>query len=210
VGRIELGTDADNVRTDGTGQVFVGHGSGAIAVIEAASRRKLADIALPDHPEGFQLRPSQIFVNVPAARAIAVVDRVAQKQIAAWRVPNIGGNFPMALDRKAGRVFAVFRHPPTLVMLDGDDGRVIARASSCGDADDVFVDAKRRQIYVSCGDGAIGVFALGGDNIAARGSVATGSGARTSLFVPERDRLYLAVPSHGSEPAAIWVFRPLP
>ena len=34
--------------------------------------------------------------------------------------------------------------------------------------------------------------------------VPTAPGARTSLFVPERDRLYLAVRASGSEDAAVW------
>ena len=35
-------------------------------------------------------------------------------------------------------------------------------------------------------------------------------GARTSLFVPDLDRLYVAVRAHAKDPAAIWVLRPLP
>jgi hypothetical protein len=38
--------------------------------------------------------------------------------------------------------------------------------------------------------------------------VATVKGARTSLFSPELDRLFLAVRSQGSQSAAIWVFVP--
>jgi hypothetical protein len=38
--------------------------------------------------------------------------------------------------------------------------------------------------------------------------VPTVSGARTSLFVPEMDRLFVAVRAGSNEPAAIWVFRP--
>jgi hypothetical protein len=40
--------------------------------------------------------------------------------------------------------------------------------------------------------------------------VPTVSGARTSLFVPELDRLFVAVPARRNEPAVIWVFRPAP
>ena len=35
-------------------------------------------------------------------------------------------------------------------------------------------------------------------------------GARTSLFVPDLDRLFVAVRAASNEPAAIWVFRPAP
>jgi hypothetical protein len=40
--------------------------------------------------------------------------------------------------------------------------------------------------------------------------VPTVSGARTSLFVPELDRLFLAVRARSDDPAAIWVLRPSP
>jgi len=90
------------------------------------------------------------------------------------------------------------------------DGRRVASIAICGDADDVFLDAKRRRVYVSCGSGAIDVLDASGDTYQRMAHIATVSGARTSLFVPERDRLYLAVRASGREPAAIWVFRPSP
>jgi hypothetical protein len=40
------------------------------------------------------------------------------------------------------------------------------------------------------------------------GHIKTVRGARTSLWVPELDRLFLAVRASGAEAAALWVFRP--
>src|SRR6266568_4412234 len=94
-GRIELGDDADNVRVDiASNRVFVGYGSGALAVIDPATNGKIADISLQAHPESFQLARSdrRIFVNVPKAREIAVVDRFAGKQTVSWPIDN-GSNF---------------------------------------------------------------------------------------------------------------------
>jgi len=76
-GVVALGDDADNIRVDPlTGHAIVGYGQGGLAVIDAVAGRKIADIRLPAHPEGFQLRPRdrRIFVNVPDARQIAVID----------------------------------------------------------------------------------------------------------------------------------------
>jgi YVTN family beta-propeller protein len=212
-GRIDLKDDADNIRVDAdANRVYVGYGSGALAVIDPATQTALANIPLKAHPESFQLDPasSRIYVNVPDAHQIAVVDRAAQKQVAAWQVPEAGANFPMALDTEGKRVLAVFRHPPLLVALDAKSGRVAAKLGTCGDADDVFVDAKRKRVYVSCGAGYIEVFAAGGDGYTSIARLPTASGARTSLFVPALDRLYLAVRATASEPAAIWVYRPQP
>src|SRR6185503_10307400 len=119
-------------------------------------------------------------------------------------------NFPMALDAEKGRILSVFRNPPQLIAFAMADGRRVADVAVCGDADDVFLDAKRRRVYVSCGSGAIDVLDASGDAYPRIAHLATVSGARTTLFVPERDRLYLAVRATGGEPAAIWVFRPEP
>ena len=74
----------------------------------------------------------------------------------------------------------------------------------------MFVDAKRHRVYVSCGEGVVDVFAADAAGYRRLARVPTVSGARTSLFVPERDRLLVAVRAQWNEPAAIWVFRPSP
>src|SRR5436853_3535831 len=127
IGRIELGDDADNVRVDAArNRVFVGYGKGALAVIDPASQTKTADIRLKGHPEGFQIDETgtQVFVNVPDARDIEVVDLAAGS---ARSVPTQGGgsNFPMAIDGDAHRVLVAFRSPPTLMALSSQNGNVV-------------------------------------------------------------------------------------
>jgi YVTN family beta-propeller protein len=81
IGRIELGDDADNVRVDAPrNRVLVGYGKGALAIIDPATRTKAADIRLKGHPEGFQIDEAgtQVFVNVPDAREIEVVDLASE------------------------------------------------------------------------------------------------------------------------------------
>ena len=212
VGRIELGNDADNVRVDAPrNRVLVGYGNGALAVIDPASRSKVADLRLEGHPESFQLdeTATRVFANVPDARAIEVVDLVSGAS-RSLSTHDAGSNFPMAIDRDAHRVLVVFRNPPTLMALSSQDGRVVAKTPTCGDADDVFVDPKRHRIYVSCGEGVVDVLEPGEAGYRRIARVSTVSGARTSLFVPELDRLFVAVRARSKEPAAIWVFRPVP
>jgi DNA-binding beta-propeller fold protein YncE len=209
--RIDLGDDADNVRVDQSSQqVVVGYGGGALALIDGAKRTKISDARLPAHPEGFQLDAStkRAYVNVPSARGIAVVDLSSSKVIAVWPVGGASANFPMAVDNESNHVLAVFRNPPKLGVFDKQDGSIIRMADTCGDADDLFVDAKRHRVYVSCGAGMIDIFDARSYERLSR--IPTVSGARTSLFVPELDRLFLAVRAGGGSPAAIWVFGPAP
>jgi hypothetical protein len=178
-------------------------------VIDAVSRSKLADVALPAHPEGFQLdaRTNRIFVNLPRAHAIVVIDRATGKLTASWRTAA-GDNFPMTIDGEAQRVLVMFRHPARLAAFAMPDGRPIATVDSCGDADDLFVDAKRHRIYVSCGEGVVDIFDA--QSYERMGRIPTVPGARTSLFVPQLDRLLVAVRAAGPESAALWMFRPSP
>jgi hypothetical protein len=89
-----------------------------------------------------------------------------------------------------------------------DEGTTVASAATCRDGDDVFVDAKRHRIYVSCGEGFIDVFTED-QGLQRIGRIPTAAGARTSLFVPALDRLFLAVRARSGQPAAIWVYRPV-
>jgi DNA-binding beta-propeller fold protein YncE len=208
--RIPLGGDADNVRVDAVGnRVFVAYGHGALAVIDPASRSKVADIELKAHPESFQLdrSTSRIFVNDPANQTIVVVDRAAGKVVANWPTGN-GTNFPMALNDRAGHVVVAFRNPAKLGAFSMHDGAPVATVDLCADADDMFVDAKRERVYVSCGDGYLDVFDTRVSAYRRINHIATISGARTSLFVPELDVLFIAARATASQPAAIWMFRP--
>jgi DNA-binding beta-propeller fold protein YncE len=211
-GRVELGHDADNVRVDAARcRVLVGYGKGALAIIDPATRTKIADIHLKAHPESFQIDETRnrVFVNVPDAREIELVD-MATGVNRSLPTSGAGSNFPMAIDRDAHRVLVVFRSPPTLMALSSQDGHVEAKIGTCGDADDLFVDAKRRRVYVSCGEGVVDVFDQAGEGYRRLARVPTVSGARSSLFVPELERLFVAVRARWNESAAIWAFRPAP
>jgi len=203
-----LDGDADNVRVDAeTGYVYVGYGAGALAVIDPATRMKIKDIELPAHPESFQINRAtrQIFVNLPNAGSIVVLAEMGNAPRATWSTGNDQGNFAMTLDEENQRVLVVFRNPPKLSARDMRTGAVIAEYDTCRDVDDIFVDAKRRRIYVTCGDGFIDV--LNASDYVRLARITTRPGARTSLFIPPLERLAVAAPASGREPAELWIYR---
>ncbi len=212
-GSVALGGDADDVRIDPrTGNIVVGYGSGGLAIIDPETRSKIGDVRLPAHPEGFAIDAAigRAFVNVPDAGEIAIVDLAAERQIGRWMVPGLRANFPIAIGPSA-MLATVFRNPPTLVLIDVKTDAATARLDACRDADDVFFDARRRRLYVSCGAGAVDVFQADNSGSYARLSqTKTSSGARTSLFVPRLDRLFVAAPAGSASEAAIISFRPRP
>jgi hypothetical protein len=210
-GRIELGEDADNVRVDGkANKIYVGYGSGAVAIIDPAGSKIIGKIRLKAHPESFQLDPAsgQIWANVPEAHQVAVLDRDSQRQISEWPL-KVRANFPMTVDPENKQILIVSRRPAMLIAFDAESGERKAEIKACGDADDVFIDAKRKQAYVICGEGVVDILKAA-PKFEHIGRIHTVPGARTGLFVPELDRLFVAVRASGTEPAAIWILRPEP
>ncbi len=211
IARVELKADADNLRIDPIKNlVFAGFGSGGLAIIDAKSRKKVGEIDLKGHPEGFELEPSgeRAFVNVPDARGITVLDRTSSRQIATWTVPQATGNFPMAIRQRGTELLVGFRRPALLAIVDTRNGNLRAITPICGDPDDISVDEKRSRAYVSCGQGFIDVFQLGDSNPSRIDRIVTIVGARTALYDPELDRFFLAVKATSGTPAAIWLYKP--
>ena len=204
--RIEGLDDADNVRLDpASGEVYVGYGH-ALAALDPGSGKLLDNIPLAGHPESFQLESTRtrVFVNVPSAGQIAVVDRSKKAVIGAWNLGAKGANFPMALDEASHRLFVATRKPAALVIFDTQSGMRKADLPIGGDADDLFYDAKRKRLYVICGEGVIDVVdQKDADHYERVAELRTVHGARTGLFVASRDTLFVAVPAHAGGPAEI-------
>ena len=205
---VALGSDADNVRFDAAARRFyVGYGSGAIAAVTEDGRRA-GNVQLPDHPESFQLESggSRLFVNVPGARAIVVVDRQTMQVQGRWPLTGAAANYPMALDEAAHRLFVGCRRPAAVLEFDTTTGTQVGVVPTVGDTDDMFYDATRQRLYVIGGEGFVDVFARRGGTLERLARVPTAGGARTGLFVPAEDRLYVAAPRRGTATASVLIY----
>jgi len=209
LGSIDLKDDGDNIRLDAAANLlYVGYGSGGIAIIDATSMKQIASIPLDGHPESFQLSKKQnrIYINVPDADEIEVADLSSHTVIARWKNTNASSNFPMALDEENNRLFIGCRSPATLRMIDTQTGKDIQSVSCAGDADDVFYAAADSLVLVSGGRGFVDVFKTG-NTLKHINHIETSSGARTSLLLPSQKTLVLAVPARGGNFAALWSYK---
>jgi hypothetical protein len=133
-----------------------------------------------------------------------VIDRSSMQVISTWPVSTAKANYPMALDEANHRVFVGCRRPAKALVFDMSSGKEIASFDIAGDTDDLFYDAARRRLYISAGEGYLDAMQdQGGNRFARAAHIATAAGARTSLFVADRARLYLAVPHRGTQRAEI-------
>jgi DNA-binding beta-propeller fold protein YncE len=207
LGEVNFKDDADNVRyDDATKKVYVGFGSGGLAVVSAPNGKQIGSIKLSAHPEAFELEKNgrRIFVNVPNSRHVAVIDRDKGEVIARWQTDLAFGNFPMALDEANHRLFVGCRLPSKLVVLNTDSGNVVAKIDISSDPDEVFYDSKHHRIYTICGAGKINILnQIDPNPYAVSTKIDTTDGARTGLFVPERHVLFVAIPHRGSQDAEI-------
>jgi hypothetical protein len=207
VGELRFEDDADNVRYDETSQkIYVGFGSGGIAIVNAPDGKQVGSIKLSAHPEAFQLEKngSRIFVNVPNSRHVAVVDRDKGEVVARWKTDLAFANFPMALDEADHRLFVGCRLPSKMVVLNTDSGDVVAKMNISGDCDDLFYDTKRHRVYAICGVGKINVIdQIDPNTYRVSTTIGTADGARTGIFVSELDVLFVAVPHRGSQQAEV-------
>lgn len=211
VDTVKFSGDADNIRYKPRGQqVYVGFGAGALGALAAPTGKHLWQVRLAGHPESFQLEESgpRIFVNVPPANRVAVIDRKKREDTAIWPLKNARDNFPMALAEPDRRLFIGCRNPAKIIIYDTDTGKTVGMLEIARDIDDIFYDRKAKRLYASCGEGFLYVFRqTAADHFAVMAKISTAKGARTSLFVPEQECLYLAVPHRGEQPAAVRVYR---
>ena len=214
LGRVQLSGDADNIRYDSNStSVIVGYGDGGLSFIEGSNAKEVSNVKLDGHPESFQFEPSgsKIFVNIPSSNQIAVVDRKLGKVVSTWFMTGALANFPMALDESQHRLFVGFRVPAKLIVFNTETGKSVAGFDSVGDVDDVFYDAAHKLIFVIGGEGYIEIFSQqDADSYQSMGHISTAEGARTGLWIPESNRLYIAVPHKGRQEAEIQVYEVQP
>ena len=205
---VAIGGDADNVRYDPAAKRLYIAYEGGLAVVDPATGQVIQRIAIPGHPESFQLERdgSRVFVNLPDSAKIVVADRQTGSVVAQWpETPR--ANYPMALDESTHRLLVGYRQPATMVVYDTATGKAEATAPIPGDTDDLFYDSARKRMYVIGGEGYVDVLQRNaGDAFKRVARIATTTGARTGLFVPEQNRLYVAVPHRGMQFAEVRVY----
>lgn len=208
---INFGDDADNLRYDAiSGVVYVAYGSGGIGLVNVKTNQLIKKIPVDDHPEAFCIskQDSLIFVNIPDARELATISLKTDKVINKTTFISSLGNFPMALDSMHHRLFVGFRFPPRLKVFNSQTMKVITTLKIDHDADDIYYDAQKKQLYISCGGGYLEVVRQETpDTYKLQDRIKTAEGARTSLYVPQQKYLYLAVPKSEQNSAQIRIYQ---
>jgi DNA-binding beta-propeller fold protein YncE len=212
---IKFKDDADNVRYNPrNGMAYVAHAEKELGVIDGKTYALKTNIKLPGTAEAFQIEKDRprLYLNIPTPSEVAVIDTDKNEITHHFPVKMAGGAHPLALDEGNHRIFVGCRKEPMLVVLDSETGKEITGVSIPGNVDDLFYDAKRKLLYASCGEGYLVVIRQVDPNkYEVSAKVPTAKEARTSLFVPDTSKLYLAVPrQQGKEGPEIRVYQVKP
>lgn len=210
--KITLPTDVDGgvysqakryyyVESGGQGQDAKTH---LLSIIDMQSFKRIGDITLPgtkSEAMAIDNAGAKLYVNLRQPDEIGVVDLKSGQLVAEWPLPEAKSANALVLDEPNRRLFSASHTPPKLFVFDIDTGKVVASLPCAENTDDMGYDPVRKRIYVT-GDGNASVFEQqDADHYVHVAEVPTGYRARTSLFVPELNRLYLGVASRGKRVA---------
>jgi hypothetical protein len=216
---LSLGADAIGYDTRSR-YLYVGSGGGDankalgdLTVFNALTGARVDAIVTDAHAGGSVVdeRGRHVYVLVPEKAEVVVLDRKTRVQLAKWMIPGIQKNVALDLDEKNHRLFLGVRTPASVVVLDSTSGEVVASVPTVSMLDGLSYDQAARRIYTSGGEGFVDVTQqIDADHYERIARVSTGPNARTSKFVPEWRRLYVAVPRDQDRSAELLVFEVVP
>ena len=109
----------------------------------------------------------------------------------------------MVLDEPDHRIFIATRQPPQFIVLSTDTGKVVTSLPCVGVNSDMSFDVSRKRIYVTGSETAYVFEQRDADHYEHVAEVPTAYRAKSSIFVPNLKRLYVAVSGKGKPDAKL-------
>lgn len=191
---VESGSDDEGAKTH------------VINIIDTKTFKLVGGITLPgNHSEAMAIDHAgkKMYINLTGADQVGVVDLTTRKLISKWPVPDAQTGNSLVLDEPNHRVFIATRKPAKFFVYDTETGKVVTTLPTAEMNDDMWFDIARKRIYVT-GNGITAVLEQrDADHYAHVADVPTGYRAKTSIFVPELNRLYIAVSGKGKADAQL-------
>jgi DNA-binding beta-propeller fold protein YncE len=217
-GTVQLSLGADLTDYDnGAKLLYVGHGGkdagkdyGEFGIIDPTKNEHVGDVRTEAHPGGIAIESSgRVFVTLPEKNKVALLDTKMRSVVTTWDVPQTEQPVSLALDESGKRLFVGSRKPPKVAVFDTRSGKIVATWETIGMLDGIFYDAAHKRVYVSGGEGFLGVYQQqDADHYVEAARIPTRFMARTSLFVPALNRLFVALPRQDTKDAEIQVYEP--
>jgi YVTN family beta-propeller protein len=201
---IPAGTNPDGIVYEPvtkTVWAFNGH-SKDVTVIDTASKKVIATVALPGKPE-FPTADGKgnVFDNIEDKNEIVRLDAKSPKITATWPLDGCDSPSGMAIDRSGRRLFSVC-DGKKMAVVNADTGKVLAMPTIGDGPDAAGYDPKTKLAFSSNGDGTLTVVDASGNSYKVLQSLATEPRARTMALDAATGKIYLVTAKFGPAPAA--------
>jgi DNA-binding beta-propeller fold protein YncE len=179
-----------------------------LSIIDTQSFKQVGEIAgLPGNSnEGMVIdrEGKKLYVNLTGTDEVGVIDLKTLQLITKWPLPaEAHVAHAIALDEPNHRLFTATRKPGQFIVFNIDTGKVVTTLPCVGMNSDMSLDVERKRIYVT-GSGTASVFEQrDADHYEHIAEVPTAYRAKSSIFVPELKRLYVADSGKGNPEAKL-------
>ena len=178
-----------------------------LSIIDTKSFKQIGEVAgLPGNSnEGMVIdhEGKTLYVNLTGTDEIGVIDLNTRQLVAKWPLPDVHVAHAIALDEPNHRLFTATRKPSQFVVFNTDTGKVVTSLPCVGVNSDMSLDVTRKRIYVT-GSETTSVFEQrDADHYEHIAEVPTAYRAKSSIFVPELKRLYVADSGKGKRDAKL-------
>ena len=201
---VPTGTEPDALFYDEfSKRVFVfNNGATTATVLDAATGQPVGTVELGGTPEaGVSDGKGTVFVNLEDKNEIVAFDAKTLKEKHRWPVGPGEEPTGLALDRAHRRLFSVCANEK-MVVLDAENGKVLATLPIGSGVDGVVFDEGRQVAVSSNGSGTVTVVHEDGpEKFSVAQTLATARGARTLALDPVTHRFYLPTADLGPAPA---------
>jgi len=178
-----------------------------LSIIDTKSFKQVGEVAgLPGNSnEGMVIdhEGKKLYVNLTGTDEIGVIDLNTRQLIARWPLPDTHVAHAIALDEPNHRLFTATRKPPQFIVFNTDTGKVVTTLPCVGMNSDMSLDLARKQIYVTGSETASVFEQRDADHYEHIAEVPTAYRAKSSIFVPELKRLYVADSGKGKPDAKL-------
>jgi hypothetical protein len=178
-----------------------------LSIIDTKSFKHVGDVAgLPGSSnEGMVIdrEGKKLYVNLTGTDEVGVVDLDTGRLVAKWPLADAHVAHAMVLDEPDHRIFIATRQPPQFIVLSTDTGKIVTSLRCVGVNSDMSFDVSRKRIYVTGSETASVFEQRDSDHYEHIAEVPTAYRAKSSIFVPDLKRLYVAVSGKGKPDAKL-------
>ena len=203
INTLKLGKGVDDSSYNPVNKYFyVENGGGpnakthALAIIDTRSFKIVGEVPglSGDSNEGMVIDRAgkKMYVNLTGSDEVGVIDLKTRQINAKWPLPDAHVAHAIALDEPNHRLFTATRKPPQLIVFNTDTGKVVTSLPCVGVNSDMSIDFARKRIYITGSDTASVFEQRDADHYEHIAEVPTAFRAKSSIFVPQLKRLYVA------------------